>query len=320
MNENVNSPIPENHQQLDHKSSFLTKIKDKLSENFGGSDRSTNHHISKDLATPEYSESIEFDLPLVSIPDNPTEEELQKFFTPEMVSRLIYCPKINKDQTDSWGMFGYEPGFFFIKTNQYKGKQTINDDLFLQGKSFETYTSETGYELSRIEHNDFLPRDKFNYSIITRENTPKTFDFLRKLIDGVKTDDLLTYPTEDLELMLDDSNNKLFYKNELITKKDYYKRQYESFGESYEQKLAGIEERISQNLPQRFNIITEIVKRGNTLEKIGTSYEKENQLLIESGIDQNPQLYKDIQEKLKKLNQSLPLNSQQQKLLESKLD
>ncbi|MFA6184854.1 MAG: hypothetical protein WCT51_03095 [Candidatus Shapirobacteria bacterium] len=158
--------------------------------------------------------TIEYDLPYIHIPNGypendqihtvinqknePIKEELKEFFTPEMVSRLIKCPKINIDETDDWGMFGYEPGYFFICGIKYKGDKTLNDMALLNGMTLKNSTTKTGYEITEISHADSFPRNKYIYQTITVEKTPKTFTFLRNLLEGVDGDDLSTYPTEDL--------------------------------------------------------------------------------------------------------------------------
>ena len=150
------------------------------------------------LASPS-SEIEEYDIPFLKIPNGfpiddeirtelnrehePSEEELKKFFTPEVLQRIIYCPKINVDLTDDWGMFGYEPGYIFVCKNRYKGFRTFSDQFFFKGRSTQnTITTKEGVEILVVPHYDAFPRAKFQSQTITQGRTPKTFEFLKELI------------------------------------------------------------------------------------------------------------------------------------------
>ncbi|MDP4010063.1 MAG: hypothetical protein Q8P53_03730 [Candidatus Shapirobacteria bacterium] len=167
------------------------------------------------ISSAEAEESVEYDLPYAYIPSGdpekplyerttePSEEELKRFFTPEMISRLVKCPQIKVDETDDWGMFGYEPGYFFVCESRYKGAKRFNDKDLLIGRSLRSATTSTGYSITEIQHADSFPRDKFDKQTITASKTPRTFAFLRKLLDNVNPNDITTYLIEDLYNTLD---------------------------------------------------------------------------------------------------------------------
>lgn len=151
-----------------------------------------------DLASPS-SEIEEYDIPFLKIPngysvddeihteldreDEPSEEELKKFFTPDVLQRTIYCPKINVDPTDSWGMFGYEPGYIFVCKSTYKGFRSFSDKFFFEGRTTQnTIVTKEGVKILTIPHYDVFPRAKFQSQTITQRTTPRTFEFLNKLI------------------------------------------------------------------------------------------------------------------------------------------
>ena len=39
------------------------------------------------------------------------------------------------DETDDWGMFGSEPGYWFVTKSKYKGLRSPNDAAFFTGFS-----------------------------------------------------------------------------------------------------------------------------------------------------------------------------------------
>lgn len=169
--------------------------------------------ISQELSVPS-EETIEFSLPYLKIPNGypkddkirrvvdaknePSEEVLKEFFTPEVIQRLIYCPKINVDLLDDWGMFGYEPGYVFVCGRNYEGAQTFADQGMLKAITTNMIKTASGIELMTIPHYDFFPKRKFSTQIITADGTPKTFVFLRQLLENVDPNDISTYPTDDL--------------------------------------------------------------------------------------------------------------------------
>ncbi len=151
-----------------------------------------------DLAYPSL-EIEEYDIPFLKIPNGypvddevrteldrehePSEEDLEKFFTPEVLQRIIYCPKINVDLTDDAGMFGHEPGYIFVCKSRYKGFRSFSDQFFFEGRTTQnTITTKEGVEILAIPHYDVFPRAKFQTQTITQRRTPKTFEFLNKLI------------------------------------------------------------------------------------------------------------------------------------------
>lgn len=169
---------------------------------------------SQTLSTPNPEETIEFTLPHLEIPlkresdekgrshiIEPSEEVLREFFTPENIQRLIYCPQINNDELDGWGMFGYAPGYIFVIGREYEGERSLNDRAMLSGSSFKNVKTKTGKEVLTISHYDYFPQMKFSKQLITMARAPKTFFFLRELLEGVKKDDLSTYTTDDLDDM-----------------------------------------------------------------------------------------------------------------------
>lgn len=107
----------------------------------------------------------------------PTEEEMKKFFTPEVISqRMIFCPEINVDSTDDWGIFGYEPGFIFIQGAQNKGIHCLNDLAWAKGTSLKM----AGASIFILSHYDFFPRNKFSNVLITSSRHKKIYDFLKE--------------------------------------------------------------------------------------------------------------------------------------------
>lgn len=152
------------------------------------------------LYTPlEQSGYTDVNRKIVREKKEPTEEELKEFFTPENIQRLIYCPQINIDELDGWGMFGYEPGYIFINKRHYEGIRNLNDQLMFEGKRGDTKSTRSGHKILTISHYDHFPQGKFAKQLLTLSRTPKTFAFLRKLLDNVDPEDLSTYPTEDLD-------------------------------------------------------------------------------------------------------------------------
>ena len=168
-------------------------------------------------------EAGEFRLPFLKIPNGypdddkdrtllraknePSEEVLREFFTSEvMTQRLFYCPSINRDLTDDWGIFGYEPGFIFLCGSRYEGAKTIADENFLRRTNMITAGSELsetdralleafggvpnwarlisprGVSIGFIDHYDFFSRTKLITQEITPSRTPRTFEYLDDII------------------------------------------------------------------------------------------------------------------------------------------
>lgn len=102
-------------------------------------------------------------------------EVLRAFFTPEIVQkRLIYCPQINNDLTDDWGMFGYSQGFIYIIEKRHNDTTTFNEDMWQLGRTDKGL--ELGDHFMRyIPHYDFFPRTMFNANIIREEVDRRVF-------------------------------------------------------------------------------------------------------------------------------------------------
>lgn len=104
------------------------------------------------------------------------EEEVRRFYEdPDNVSRTIYCPRVNNDETDDWGMFGYGPGFTFIEKATYKGERSFADQAALLGLSI-VVDPKTG--LGVMPHNDYFPKNKFERQLIRRYDRPALFGLL----------------------------------------------------------------------------------------------------------------------------------------------
>lgn len=177
-----------------------------------------NNPLPQELAIPE-SESVEYDLPTARLPvgekisDFPSVykpvpiEKIKEFFTPEMISRLVYCSKINVDIFDSWGMSGCQPGFIFVESSKYKGVNSFNDEDMLEGRTFDTLTTESGIDIMKLQrdHFDFFPQNKFRFEIISATQNPEMFAFLRKKLNNVDINNISSLPNEDLEFAYSDS-------------------------------------------------------------------------------------------------------------------
>ena len=121
-----------------------------------------------------------------------SKEDLEKFYEdPANRSRTIFSPQMNNDITDDWGMFGYGPGFVYISGRRYEGSKTLADKAALLGLSL---ISDPKTGLGLLKHNDYLPRDKYKLTRITRYEFPKVFNamceiFARKKFEAEKGSD-----------------------------------------------------------------------------------------------------------------------------------
>ena len=114
--------------------------------------------------------------------DHPTVAELEKFFTPKViVERVIYCPKINVDITDSMGMFGYQNGFIFIAGVDMPGVHCLNDEDWLKGELLKF----VGAVVAVLAHYDFFPQAKFSHVRIIPRDYPEIYEFLRSRLGKV---------------------------------------------------------------------------------------------------------------------------------------
>jgi hypothetical protein len=128
------------------------------------------------------------------------EDEIKKFCVdPENIERTIYCPKVNVDETDDWGMFGFIPGFIYIEKRNYKGQKTLADKAAGLGLSV-IKDPKTG--LSIIPHFDYFPRHKYDYQLIRQSEYPEVFKimcdiFSRKKIETKSEKPLLNSGQEE---------------------------------------------------------------------------------------------------------------------------
>lgn len=101
------------------------------------------------------------------------EGEVRKFYEdPENISRTIYCKEVNVDELDDWGMFGYTPGFVYIEKVNYKGSRTLADKAASLGL---VVAVDPKSGLGIMNHFDYFPKHKFDYTLIRRENDPKLY-------------------------------------------------------------------------------------------------------------------------------------------------
>ena len=168
----------------------------------------------------------EIDIPKLEIPhltygqdwDEPTDTELDGFFGehPDAWERVIACPQINRDSLDDWGIYGYLPGFIYVKGVKYKGAKSLNDMAFLgrqQGEDvdsdpvlasagFKHRRTALGQNMWTIDHYDFFPRYKLDGVTITSESHPSTFAYLHRALEvgkgSLDVEDLASLSPEDL--------------------------------------------------------------------------------------------------------------------------
>ncbi len=185
-------------------------------------------------------ETVEYPLPFLKIPNGypeddqermrlgadkePNEEELKKFFTPEVIQRLIYCPAINRDLLDDWNMFGKGPGYLYVAGRRYKGEKTLSDMGMLRAVTTDKIKTASGVELLTVPDYDLFPREKFIAQEITAERTPRTFMYLRKVLENVNPDDYSTYPVDDLFHNLKRAREKLEPDGMLLSTADMNRR------------------------------------------------------------------------------------------------
>lgn len=108
------------------------------------------------------------------------EDEVRKFYQdPDNWHRTLFCPKINNDLTDGWGMFGYAPGYIFIRGSRYPGARSIADESMLLATSY-AIDEDTGMGL--LPHFDSFPYKKLNFDLITKTEDPKLFDLMCDMV------------------------------------------------------------------------------------------------------------------------------------------
>lgn len=98
-----------------------------------------------------------------------SEQDIKLAITDELVrQRLIYCPEINNDLTDGWGMFGFSRGFIFLIGKTHNETTTINEDMWQQAKT--TKGIEVGrHFMQGLSHYGSFPISMFEYEIIRSE-------------------------------------------------------------------------------------------------------------------------------------------------------
>ncbi len=196
--------------------------------------------------------------------NEPSEEVLREFFTPEVIQRLAYCPQINRDETDDWGMFGYEPGYIFVCGTAYEGARSFNDQAVLMGKrGDDKIKTASGVEIYVIPHYDFFPRHKFINQKVTAERTPKTFAFLRHLLENVDPNDVSTYQTDDLRHELQLVERRLNTPQFLLEEATEYRQHAkdESLRPGQQRELLIAADKMTQELQEAQEKMPENIKR-----------------------------------------------------------
>lgn len=283
-------------------------VKDNAVESDSGSGQK-----SSELAVPNPEETIEFPIEPIKIPFSwskdhtiiePSEEELKEFFTPDVIQRLVYCSQINRDMTDDQGMFGYEPGYIFVNSRKYEGAQTLADEGMLKAKTIGMIKTASGAELIIFPHYDYFPRHKFSTQLITAERTPKTFAFLRHLLENVDPNDISTFPTDDLHHELKGLRFRLSNQRDYLGMAEKYRKIANNEDLSPEQRQDALmfvdksteryvkaQEQIPQDIERYLSFIKEFQGRKEVTSpelRLFGSF-KEEQTSIQAAIDQAEQ-------------------------------
>lgn len=133
---------------------------------------------------------------LLRFPESEDPEVVRAFLTREvMASRLLFCPSINNDMTDDWGMFGYSPGFIFLSARIKDFETTPATELWERGQ-IDAVIEIGGTLLRAIPHFDFFPKGMFEYSLITSYRSGRSYGALLEAL-GVT-------PEMELETQLQD--------------------------------------------------------------------------------------------------------------------
>lgn len=160
----------------------------------------------RDSGATHDNQEREFDFPYLKIPNGfpddepdryaisyvwnnePTTETLDTFFKerPEATERLIYCPQINVDETDGWGMFGYEPGYLFLVSKLYTGKRTLADETFLRNVMSNPLETPSGITIMQLSHYDFFPVHKYRAQVLKASDTPSTYAYIKRMLNTPK--------------------------------------------------------------------------------------------------------------------------------------
>lgn len=258
-------------------------MKDNALESDGGSGQK-HPDVSQTIVLSE--ELLEMPLPYLKIPNGypkddrmhtvldaknePSEEVLKEFFTSEVIQRLAYCPQINRDETDDWGMFGYEPGYIFVCGTNYEGTRNFNDLAALSGKTgSDKLKTASGVEIYAVPHFDFFPRKKFTTQKVTAERTPRTFAFLRHLLENVDQNDISTYATDDLSHELQLVERRLNTPQFLLEEATKYRQHAkdESLRPEQQRKLLIAADKMTQELQEAQEKMPEHIKRYLSLIK-----------------------------------------------------
>jgi hypothetical protein len=128
------------------------------------------------------------------------EKEIKQFYEdPENLARTLYCPQVNIDELDDWGMFGFTPGFIYIEKRNYKGQRTLADKAAGFGLSVAK-DHKTG--LSVIPHFDYFPKHKYDYQLIRLSEYPAVFKIMCDIFSKKKIETSVEKP------LLNDGQNE----------------------------------------------------------------------------------------------------------------
>jgi len=158
--------------------------------------------ILRDLDALEKTEKIvrrfrEFRFPEIKFPVNVWrpekreweghEDEIRRFYEdPKNIERTIFCPKINNDETDDWGMFGFGPGFIFVESRNYRGRKTLTDRMASAGLSL-VVDPKTG--LGVMPHYDYFPKNKLKHILIRKYDASDLFNLMVDIFSKKRLED-----------------------------------------------------------------------------------------------------------------------------------
>ncbi len=115
----------------------------------------------------------------IEIPKETDREALARFFSEDVVyHRLLFCPQVNRDLTDDWGMFGRCPAFILLSHLNYRGMKCLNDGFWLSGGSLKLLEK---VPIPILPHFDYFPLAKFHDHIMRRDNGGKESELYRFL-------------------------------------------------------------------------------------------------------------------------------------------
>ena len=120
-------------------------------------------------------------MPMLNFPKSEDKAALDAFFTDDVIrERVLFCPRVAVDETDSWGVYGDEPGFIVVLGMVYKGTKTLADQLWLQGRSL--HAAEGIPILAINSTNEGFPRDKFRYISCSFSRNRAIYNYLAERI------------------------------------------------------------------------------------------------------------------------------------------